>query len=184
MKKAVFLDRDGVVIEQVPYLHDVADVRLEKGVAEGVKKLHAAGFAVVVVTNQSGVARKLFTMADVEKVHAKIQELLAETGEKIDGFYVCPHHPEYDGECLCRKPKPGLLLQAARELDLDLERSVMCGDKLSDVQSGINARCALNILIRTGYGRSEESAARAASVTDFCDDFAALAEAAVNRFPR
>ncbi len=184
MKKAVFLDRDGVVIEQVAYLHDVAGVRLEKGVAEGIKRLHAAGFAVVVVTNQSGVARKLFTLDDVEKVHAKIQELLAASGEKIDAFYICPHHPKYDVDCLCRKPKPGLLLRAARELDLDLDRSVMCGDKISDVQSGINARCALNILIRTGYGRGEESAARAAGIADVCEDFTALADAAIARFPR
>ncbi len=180
MRPALFLDRDGVVIEQVAYLHDPSQVRLEKGVAENLKRLHDAGFAVVVITNQSGVARKLFSLADVEKIHEKIQQLLAANNEKIDAFYICPHHPKYDVDCNCRKPKPGLILQAVRELDLDLKHSVMCGDKISDVQCGINAGCAKSLLIRTGYGREEENAARQAGM-DVCEDFTALTNIVLNK---
>lgn len=169
MNKAFFLDRDGVVVEQVHYLCDPEQTRLEKGVAEAIRRMHSKGYLVVVITNQSGVARGKFTMNEVELVHKKIAELLAETGEKIDAFYICPHHPDHDGVCSCRKPAPGLILQAAKELDIDLAASVMIGDKLSDVKCGKNASLKASALIATGYGTGEREKPEAADV-DFVRD--------------
>ena len=169
MNKAFFLDRDGVVVEQVHYLCDPEQTRLEKDVAEAIRRMHALGYLVVVVTNQSGVARGRFTMNEVELVHKKIEELLAESGEKIDAFYICPHHPDHDGKCSCRKPAPGLILQAAEELGIDLAASVMIGDKLSDVKCGRNASLKASALIATGYGTGEREKPEAAGV-DFVRD--------------
>lgn len=107
MNKAFFLDRDGVVVKQVHYLCDPEQTELEKNVVTAIRRMHELGYLVVVVTNQSGVARGKFTMKEVEAVHGKITQLLAAEGEKIDAFYICPHHPEYDGVCDCRKPAPG-----------------------------------------------------------------------------
>ncbi|MCQ2377624.1 MAG: HAD family hydrolase [Victivallaceae bacterium] len=174
MKRALFLDRDGVIIRQKPYLHSPDQVELENGVAAGLREFRAAGFLIVAVTNQSGVARGLFTLADVEKVHRRIEELLAAEDASIDAFYICPHHPDFGSPCDCRKPAPGLLLQAARELDIDLEASVMCGDKLGDLEAGKNAGCPACILLRTGYGRDEEANVRVAGFSAVCDDFPAL----------
>lgn len=155
MNKAFFLDRDGVVVEQVHYLCDPELTVLEKGVARAIAKMHEKGYLVVVVTNQSGVARGRFTMKEVHSVHEKIAGLLAAENEKVDGFYICPHHPDFDGACDCRKPGTGLLLQAAKDLDIDISASIMVGDKLSDVRCGINAGCRNSLLIATGYGSKE-----------------------------
>ena len=151
-KKAFFLDRDGVVIKQISYLHDPALVELEKNVPEALRKIHAAGMLAVVITNQSGVARGMFSEHDVELVHQKLQQLLAEQGEKVDGFYTCCHHPDFTGSCSCRKPQPGLFLDAARELGIDLANSFMAGDKFSDLESGRNAGTRQSVLLKTGYG--------------------------------
>lgn len=151
-KKAFFLDRDGVVIRQISYLHEPALVELEKNVPQAIKKIHEAGMLAVVLTNQSGVARGMFTMEDVELCHRRLQELLAEYGEKIDGFFTCCHHPDFTGECSCRKPAPGLFLAARDELDIDIAGSFMAGDKFSDLESGRNAGVKRSILLKTGYG--------------------------------
>lgn len=120
-------------------------------------RLNRAGWAVVVVTNQSGVARGRFTEADVAAVHAHLAELLAGYGARIDAFHYCPHHPEadrveYRRPCECRKPRPGLLLQAAAGLGLDLAASWMIGDRVSDLEAGAAAGCR-TVLVRSGYGR-------------------------------
>ena len=121
MNKAFFLDRDGVVNVEVDYLHEPEKTVLENGIAEAVKAIHAHGFLAVVVTNQAGVARGKYPEKDIFAVHEKLQELLfAACGEKIDAFYYCPHHPEFSGECNCRKPNPGMLLQAAEQYNIDL----------------------------------------------------------------
>lgn len=164
MNKAFFLDRDGVVVKQVHYLCDPEQTELEKNVVTAIRRMHELGYLVVVVTNQSGVARGKFTMKEVEAVHGKITQLLAAEGEKIDAFYICPHHPEYDGVCDCRKPAPGLILQAADELCIDITQSIMVGDKLSDVRCGINAGVKASLLISTGYGRCEREKPEAAEV--------------------
>ena len=156
LKPAIFLDRDGVVIEDSHYLGDRSRVRLVPGAAEAVALLNRAGWAVVIVTNQSGVARGMFTEADVTSVHEHLAELLRGYGAKVDAFHHCPHHPEaevaeYRALCACRKPRAGMLLRAAGELGLDLAASWMIGDRVSDLEAGAAAGCR-TALVRTGYG--------------------------------
>lgn len=151
MRGAVFLDKDGTLIDDVPYNVDPELMCLSKGAREGVRLLREAGYALVVVTNQSGVARGLFKEETLPAVRAKLEDLL---GLTLDGFYSCPHHPEgtvpkYSVECDCRKPLPGLFQQAARDLDLDLSRSWMVGDILNDVEAGSRAGCR-TILVLSG----------------------------------
>jgi D-glycero-D-manno-heptose 1,7-bisphosphate phosphatase len=155
-KAAVFLDRDGVLIEEVNYLTEVAQVRLIAGAAEAVANLNRAGIPVVVVTNQAGVAHGYFPEERVAEVHAYLDELLAERGAWVDRYYYCPHHADaaverYRAECECRKPKPGMLRRAGAEMGLDLRRSYVVGDKVSDLLAGGAAGCK-TILVRTGYG--------------------------------
>jgi len=145
-RRAVFLDRDGVLIEDVGYLSEPGAVALLPGAAEAVAALRDAGWRVVVITNQSGVARGMLTEARLAEIHARLRELLAVEGAEIDGLYYCPHHPDGDVEayrrsCDCRKPAPGLLRAAARELEIGLSASWMVGDKASDIAAGAAAGC-------------------------------------------
>ncbi len=154
--EAVFLDRDGTLIEEVNYLSRVEQVRLLPGAAEAVRRVNEAGVRVVVVTNQAGVARGYFPEDRVAEVHAHLSAVLGERGARIDTYYYCPHHAEsgvgaYKVDCDCRKPKPGMLRTAARELGLDLSRSWMIGDKVCDLKAGAAAGCR-TVLVKTGYG--------------------------------
>lgn len=158
--RAVFLDRDGTLNEQMGYINHPSRLKMLPGVSHAVRRLNQAGFKVVVISNQSGVARGYFPEKLVDEVNQDLAENLAGEGAKLDGVYVCPHHPSaevpaYRLDCDCRKPRPGLILQAARELDLDLPGSFAVGDRLADVdcarRAGVRA-----ILVRTGYGRGEE----------------------------
>lgn len=156
LRPAIFLDRDGVVIEDVNYLSSSDQVRLIPGSADAIAALNRAGWPVVVVTNQSGVARGIFTMEGVQAVHRHLSELLAGYGAQIESYYFCPHYPTaevpaYRVECSCRKPKPGMLHQAAEELGLDLANSWMIGDRVSDLAAGAAAGTR-TILVRTGHG--------------------------------
>jgi D-glycero-D-manno-heptose 1,7-bisphosphate phosphatase len=158
-KPAVFLDRDGVVIEDVSYLDRLDRLALFPWTVDSIRALNRAGLPVVVVTNQSGVARGLFTEAFVNEVHGEIDARLEAGGARIDAYYYCPHHPEgrvaeYTRSCDCRKPGRGLIDRAARDLDLDPARSVVVGDKWSDVELA-HAAGARAILVRTGYGGAE-----------------------------
>ncbi len=162
-RAAVFLDRDGVIIAERQYLADPQGVELLPGAAEAIAALNRAGWVVVVVTNQSGVARGLFSLEAVGQQHARLCELLEGYGARLDGIYVCPHHPEgevaaYRQVCGCRKPAPGLLQQAAAELELDLSASWMIGDKPSDLQAGAAAGCR-TALVRTGHGAGVDTVA-------------------------
>ena len=153
---AVFLDRDGTVNIEKHYLHKVEDFEFVPGAEEAILKLNQAGFKVVIVTNQSGVARGYYDLAAVDTLHKHLQECLGQVGAVVDAFYVCPHHPtvdidEYGVVCDCRKGKPGMLLSAARELDLDLSASYIIGDKLSDIEAGFAAGCTPYIVL-TGFG--------------------------------
>ncbi len=157
-RDAVFLDRDGTLIEEVRYLAHPDQVRMIPGTADAVRRLNDLGVLVVVATNQSGVARGYFPESRVAVVHERVSELLAERGAKIDAFYHCPHHAtegigEYRVACACRKPKPGMLLAAARDLDINLSRSWMIGDKPCDAESGRAAGCR-TLLVRTGHGEN------------------------------
>jgi D-glycero-D-manno-heptose 1,7-bisphosphate phosphatase len=164
MKRAVFLDRDGTLIEDAGYLDRLDRIKPFPYSVDAVRLLNRAGFAVVVVTNQSGVARGLFDETFVAAAHDRISSLFAEGGARIDAFYYCPHHPEgsvaaYRCACDCRKPKAGLLQRAASDLDLALDRSFVVGDRLDDIETAraIGGRGAL---VRTGYGREHEDRAR------------------------
>jgi D-glycero-D-manno-heptose 1,7-bisphosphate phosphatase len=150
-RPALLLDRDGTLLEPIEYLGDPGRVRLLPGVGAALRRAAAAGYELVVVTNQSAVARRLFGQAEVDAVHAATAQALAEHGVRIRRFYTCPHHPDHGGPCACRKPEPGMLRQAALELELDLRRSAMVGDTLEDLLAGERAGCR-TFLVRTGYG--------------------------------
>ncbi len=158
-RRAVFLDRDGTINVERDYLYRIEDFEFIPGAPEAIRRLREAGFLVIVVTNQSGVARGYYSLEDVERLHRHIQDELARTGAGIDGFYVCPHHPtegvgEFRRECDCRKGQPGMLLLAAAEQGIDLSASYMVGDKQVDVDAGLSAGCRA-LLVRTGYGAQE-----------------------------
>lgn len=158
-KRAVFLDRDGTINVEREYLYRVEDFQFIEGAPYAIKRLRDAGYLVVVVTNQSGVARGYYTLDDVAALHRYIQQQLAEIGTAIDAFYTCPHHPsagrgELRQACDCRKGSPGMLLQAAAELDIDLARSFMIGDKRVDIEAGRRAGCT-PLMVLTGYGARE-----------------------------
>lgn len=154
MKKAFFFDRDGVINVEIGYLHETEKTELLPHVAEAVRLVHQAGFMAIVVTNQSGIAKEMYPESDVMAVHAKIQRmLLAQGGQEalIDAWYFCPHDPEITGECTCRKPRPGMLLRAAEDFDIDLKNSFMIGDRILDLRAGRNAGCRNSCLSATGY---------------------------------
>jgi D-glycero-D-manno-heptose 1,7-bisphosphate phosphatase len=166
LQRAVFLDRDGTLIEDLGYLSDPRGVRVYSGVVDGLRRLKEAGFRTVVVTNQSGIGRGYFTEVQYQAVHA--QFLAALGAELIDATYFCGDHPDEASER--RKPAPGMLLEAARDLGLDLARSWMIGDRAGDLEAGQRAGCR-SILVRTGVGANAEP-----SGADFvADDFAAAA---------
>lgn len=136
-RPAVFLDRDGTIIDDVHYLARPDLVRLRPGAGDAIARLNRAGVPVVLVTNQSGIARGVITEADYERVHHRLVELLAAHGAHIDASYVCPHHPDFGGKCECRKPGTLLFRRAASEHALDLARSTFIGDRWRDVSPGI-----------------------------------------------
>jgi len=151
LSPAVFLDRDGTLIKEVDYLSDPDRVELIPGAGEALKALSASGFRLVLVTNQSGVARGLFNVETLDSIHERLTELLHEAGASLDGIYTCNHHPDFGPPCSCRKPEPGLLLQAAEDLQLDLKCSWMIGDAARDLEAGRRAG-AESLLVRTGKG--------------------------------
>ena len=150
-RKAVFLDKDGTLVENVPYSVDPARLRLVSGAGEALRLLRDAGFVFFVVSNQSGVARGLYDEEALEPVRLRLEELLAGQGVQLADVYFCPHHPQgvrrdYAVECLCRKPMPGMLQRAAGEHDVDLGRSWLIGDTLDDVEAGVRAGCRTVLL--------------------------------------
>ena len=159
LRPAVFLDRDGTLTAEADWVRSKEDLVLLASAAPAVELLHRAGFAVVVATNQSAVARGFVTEAELAAIHAHMVRELERGGGKIAGVYVCPHHPTegippYRRECECRKPKPGLLLAAARDLGLDLPRSFVIGDAARDLDAGAAAGVA-GVLVASGKGESE-----------------------------
>ncbi|HSJ13514.1 MAG TPA: D-glycero-beta-D-manno-heptose 1,7-bisphosphate 7-phosphatase [Longimicrobiales bacterium] len=153
-RPAVFLDRDGTIIVEKHYLADPAGVELIPGAAEALARLARAGYALVLITNQSGIARGLYARTDFERVQQRVEALLLEQGVRLDGVYHCPHHPDFDGPCECRKPAPGLFRRAADELGLDLSGSACVGDRLSDLEAAL-AFGARALLVLTGHGERE-----------------------------
>lgn len=149
-QRAIFLDRDGTINKYVGFLRNADEFELLEGVAEAVKQINASGYLAIVVTNQPVIARGEVTFEELEKIHNKMETLLGKEGAFLDAIYYCPHHPHkgYPGErselkieCDCRKPKPGMLLKAAEDFNIDLEQSWMIGDGENDIKAGLNAGC-------------------------------------------
>lgn len=156
MKKAVFLDRDGTINVEKDYLHKIEDFEFEDGSLEAIRIFTELGYEVIVVTNQSGIARGYYTERDLERLNSYMEEKVEEYGGKITDCFYCPHHPEkglegYKMECSCRKPNPQMLLDAIERYDIDVEKSYMVGDKISDIEAGKSAGVQ-SILVKTGYG--------------------------------
>jgi D-glycero-D-manno-heptose 1,7-bisphosphate phosphatase len=173
-RPAVFLDRDGTLVEDPGFQRNPDAVRLLPGVAAAVARLNGAGYATVIVTNQSGIARELITPAEYAAVERRIGELFAAAGARIDATYHCPHHPDVGAPCECRKPGTLLYRQAARELGLDPTASWGVGDRLSDLEPVRNLG-GRALLVRSGTGRDHEEAAVAAGYP-VVDDLAAAVE--------
>ncbi|MBW1683202.1 MAG: HAD family hydrolase [Deltaproteobacteria bacterium] len=159
MKPAVFLDRDGTVNEQMGYINHPSRFVMLPGAAEAIARLNHAGYLVIVVTNQSGVARGYFPEELVVEVHAMLKQMLGRRGAHVDGIYYCPHHPRgkvegYRKTCECRKPGTGLVKRACKDFEIDMACSFMVGDRYSDVEMG--HRLGLpSVMVKTGYGRGD-----------------------------
>jgi D-glycero-D-manno-heptose 1,7-bisphosphate phosphatase len=155
MNKAVFLDKDGTLIPDIPYNVDPQLITLQADAVDGLKSLQADGYLLIIISNQSGIARGIFNENQLPTVKAKLEELFIINGLILSGFYYCPHHPQgsvtaYAIDCHCRKPKPGMILEAATEHNVDLAESWMIGDILNDVEAGNRAGCK-TVLIDNGY---------------------------------
>lgn len=184
-KRAVFLDRDGTLIEDVGFVRRVEDVKLLPEAAEAVSRLNHAGWAVIVVTNQSGVARGLLTEADVAATNQRMMDLLAKKDARVDAIYYCPHLPEgkvpdYAVVCNCRKPRPGMILKAAEDFGIDLGASVMIGDAPRDVEAGLAAGARAILLTKSAVraDRAPDACGQAADLTAAVDEILHLADAA------
>jgi D-glycero-D-manno-heptose 1,7-bisphosphate phosphatase len=163
--RAIFLDRDGTLNEEIGFITDPAQFRLYDEAAEAVRLINEQGWCAIVVTNQSGIARRLYSESLLDEVHETMRWTLQQRGARIDAIYYCPHHPDVDeppylSDCACRKPKPGMLLRAAREFDLELAACAVIGDRYSDVALA-HAVGARGILLLTGHGQTEWETARA-----------------------
>jgi len=166
--RAVFLDRDGTIIEDPGFLHEPDKVKLLPGAAEAIRRLNDAGYRVIIVTNQSGIARGRFTVADYEAVQQRLGALLAAHGARLDGAYFCPHHPQLTGPCDCRKPGLKLFRDAQAAFDIDLAQSWWVGDRLSDVQPA-RVLGGHGVLVTTGEGNLHQGQARALGVMVVAD---------------
>ncbi|MFQ5720293.1 MAG: D-glycero-alpha-D-manno-heptose-1,7-bisphosphate 7-phosphatase, partial [Acidobacteriota bacterium] len=154
MKPAVFLDRDGTICREVGYVNHPSRLELLPGAAGAIARFRQLGYLCVLVTNQAGVARGYFPETLVQPTHDRLKRLLAAESTALDAIYYCPHHPTageppYRMDCGCRKPRPGMLTRAARDLDIDLTRSIVIGDKITDVEMAHRVG-ALGVLVRTG----------------------------------
>ena len=180
--KVVFLDRDGTINEEVHYLYKPEDLHFLSGVPEAIRMLKEAGFTLIVITNQAGVARGYYTCRDVENLHGYLNEQLKKEGGSIDAVYYCPHHPvhgigEYKVVCHCRKPDTGMFEMAEREFKVDKAHSYMIGDKELDIQAGHNYGVE-SILVGTGYGAELKREAEEQGREPFYDHYAADLKAA------
>lgn len=175
LRPAAFVDRDGTIIAERNYISDPDEVLVLPSAAAGLRALRDAGFMLIVVSNQSGIARGVVTPQQYEAVNARMIELLRADGVELDGIYFCPHHPDFTGDCDCRKPATGLYERAAREHGIDLSRSVYIGDKASDVAPASRLG-GTGILVRTGHGAEQATEVEVPIRT--VDDLAAAAACA------
>lgn len=156
LRPAVFIDRDGTIIEETEYLSDPAGIVVIAGTFEALRELREAGFVLVTVTNQAGIARGYYTTSDYQAVASRLDEVLAESGASVDRTMYCPHHPDHGGPCPCRKPATGMFREAAADLGIDLTASYYVGDKVSDVLPAVELG-GQGVLVRTGYGTEHET---------------------------
>lgn len=175
-QKAIFLDRDGTINQYVGFLTDIEKLKLENGAAEAIKAINDSGYLAIVVTNQPVVARGEISLNELQEIHNKLETLLGEQGAYINGLYFCPHHPDkgYEGEraeykihCDCRKPKPGMLIQASKDFHIDLSKSWMIGDSKNDIDAGKNAGCRTGLIGKKSY----EQDVTVTSLKDFTDKY-------------
>lgn len=175
-QKAVFLDRDGTINKYVGFLRNIDEFELIDGVADAIKKINDSGYLTIVVTNQPVIARGEVSFEGLEEIHNKMETLLGKEGAYLDAIYFCPHHPHkgYEGErpelkfdCDCRKPKPGMLLNAARDFNIDLSQSWMIGDGENDIKAGQNAGCQTALIGSESYGQT----VTVSSLKDFVEQY-------------
>jgi D-glycero-D-manno-heptose 1,7-bisphosphate phosphatase len=171
MARAAFIDRDGVINEDRAYVHRIGDFKLIQGAADALRALREAGFLLVVITNQSGIARGMFSEADYHTLDTYMREQLADAGVVLDSVQYCPHLPDaeveqYRRDCECRKPRAGMIRQAAALLKINTSQSILIGDRLSDLQAGRAAGVGRCFLVRSGQPLSESDARAADGVYD------------------
>ncbi|MBO0722534.1 MAG: HAD family hydrolase [Blastocatellia bacterium] len=158
-KRAIFVDRDGTLNEEVGYITEMSQFRLFDFAAESIKMINDAGWYAVLITNQAGIARGRYSEEFLRRLHAQMELSLSRDGARLDAIYYCPHHPEfgdppYRQDCNCRKPRPGLIEKAAKEFSLDLNSCYIIGDRISDIETGHTAGTR-SVMVMTGYGREE-----------------------------
>jgi D-glycero-D-manno-heptose 1,7-bisphosphate phosphatase len=178
MEPAIFLDRDGVLIENCPsYVRSWGDVQVLPRALSALERANRAPYKIVIITNQSAVGRGLISLENAWEINRRLVSVIEQAGGRIDGVFMCPHTPQ--DQCECRKPKPGLILEAERALSLDLSRSVMIGDALGDIKAGQAAQVGRTVLVRTGLGTAQLASPHPKSITPsfiFDDIYEALLE--------
>ena len=170
MKKALFLDRDGVVNEEINYLHKIEDFKFIDGIFAACQFFAAQGYLIVIITNQSGIARGYYSEQDYRLLTDWMSRQFANQGIDLAGVYHCPHHPDHGADCDCRKPKPGMIFKAQADLNIDLANSLLVGDKKSDMQAAENAGIAQRVLVNTGHELSPEDRQEAIVTLDSIKD--------------
>ncbi|MFX1498809.1 MAG: D-glycero-beta-D-manno-heptose 1,7-bisphosphate 7-phosphatase [Promethearchaeota archaeon] len=154
INKAIFLDRDGVINEEVNHLSDPENFQFIEGSIEALKILKSLGYLLIIISNQAGIAKGYFSEATLKEIHNKMNRILNENNITLDDIFYCPHHPDFTGPCNCRKPNPGMILKAKDKYNIDLRESFMVGDTLNDIETGLGAKCQ-TVLVLTGYGEKE-----------------------------
>ena len=166
MIRGIFLDRDGVIFENRPdYIKSWDEAKFIPGVIDAIIKLSHSDYKVFIVTNQSAVGRGIISTETANKINHQLKEIIKQNGGMIEEIFLCPHTPE--DNCLCRKPKPGLILMAKKKYNIDLEGSILIGDSITDLQAGFSAGVGKNILVRTGRGASEELKSKSMNIESF-----------------
>ncbi|MFX1392118.1 MAG: D-glycero-beta-D-manno-heptose 1,7-bisphosphate 7-phosphatase [Promethearchaeota archaeon] len=153
--RAIFLDRDGVINEEIGYLSKPEGFKFIDGSIQALKILKNKGFLLIIITNQAGIARGYYTEKILGEIHDKMNNMLRKSNVLLDDIIYCPHHPKFTGPCECRKPKPGMIFEARDKFNINLNDSFMVGDTLNDIETGLNAGCK-TVLLMTGYGTEEE----------------------------
>ena len=182
LRPAVFLDRDGVINRETDYVHKVDEFHFIDGVFAACREMSASGYRLIVITNQAGIARGYYSEDDFRQLTKWMLDTFRQQGIEIDGVYCCPHHPvhgvgDYGRDCDCRKPAPGMILRAAQEHTLDLQRSILVGDKVTDIEAGRAAGVGCCVLVLTGHPVPDQDLDKADTVFD---DLPGVARALAN----